>query len=91
MKAEDKIAGQPAHERLMESVSRQAKFYLNQPMHKGETPPSAIQVAIVLHALADHTAIMQMLAYRPDSTSPWPQATSAGRWLHDVGNDLESL
>lgn len=89
MSAADKIAGQDAHKRLMESVAKESKFYLNQPMHAGEKPPSPIQVAIVLHALADHTAIMSMLNHRPDPTSPWPHATSVGRWFHDVGHDLE--
>lgn len=87
--SEHKVAGQPAEERLMDAVAREAKFYLNQPMHKGEIAPSPIQVAIVLHALADHTAIMDMLEHRPDPTSPWPHATSVGRWFHDVGHVLE--
>ena len=47
------------------------------------------QVSLVLHALADHTAIMGMLKYRPDPTSPWPEATSVGRWLKDVAYALE--
>lgn len=51
--------------------------------------PTPMQVAVVLHALADHTAIMSALKYRPDPTSPWPEATSIGRWYHDVGSDLE--
>jgi hypothetical protein len=55
----------------------------------GEPKPTRKQVAMVLHAMADHTAIMQALDYRPDFTSPWPQATSVGRWYHDVADDLE--
>jgi len=54
-----------------------------------EPKPTRKQVAMVLHALADHTAIMSALEHRPDPTSPWPQATSMGRWFHDVGDDLE--
>lgn len=46
---------------------------------------------MVLHALADHTAIMQALKHRSDPTSPWPEATSVGRWLHDVGHNLENI
>lgn len=55
----------------------------------GEPKPTRKQVAMVLRALADHTAIMKMLEHRPDPTSPWPQATSVGRWFHDTGNELE--
>ena len=51
------------------------------------------QVAVVLRALADHTAIMQALHWNPkgrvDEASPWPQATKLGRWLHTVADDLE--
>jgi len=32
---------------------------------------------------------MSALQHRRDDSSPWPEATSIGRWLHDVGNDLE--
>ncbi|HEU5376391.1 MAG TPA: hypothetical protein VFV38_13180 [Ktedonobacteraceae bacterium] len=49
------------------------------------------QVALVLHALANHTAIISAFKHRRDATSPWPEALSVGRWLHDVGNDLERI
>jgi hypothetical protein len=55
----------------------------------GEPYPTRKQVAMVLHALADHTAIMSALDHRPDETSPWPEATSIGRWMQDVAVDLE--
>jgi hypothetical protein len=55
----------------------------------GEPKPSRKQVGMVLHALADHTAIMSALKHRHDPTSPWPEATSMGRWFHDVGDMLE--
>ena len=55
----------------------------------GEPKPTPKQVAMVLHALADHTVILSALEHRPDPTSPWPQATSMGRWFHDVADDLE--
>lgn len=84
-----RVAGEYAGDRLMAAVRREAQFYLNQPMHAGNAMPTPIQVAIVLHALADHTAIMEMLEHRPDPTSPWPHATSVGRWFHDVGHELE--
>jgi len=35
-----------------------------------EPKPTRKQVAMVLHALADHTAIMSALEHRPDPTSP---------------------
>ncbi|MDQ0868990.1 hypothetical protein QFZ70_001463 [Arthrobacter sp. V1I9] len=50
--------------------------------------PDDYQVGLVLKALADHTAIMQALHYRPDPTSPWVEATSMGRWFHDTGDVL---
>ena len=55
----------------------------------GEPKPTRKQVAMVLHAMADHTAIMSALEHRPDLTSPWPQANNMGRWYHDVADDLE--
>lgn len=76
------VAGQPAADRLMRQLDNRIT---------GEPKPTHKQVAMVLHALADHTAIMQALRHRPDPTSPWPEANSVGRWLHDVGDDLEDL
>lgn len=87
----DKVGGEAAEQRLMDAVLRESQFYLRQPMHAGQHKPTPIQVAIVLHALADHTAIMSMLQHRPDPTSPWPHATSVGRWFHDVGHKLEDM
>lgn len=64
----------------------------------GEPKPTRKQVAMVLHALADHTAIMQMTRYdrlehwgsnKGKETEYWPTETSIGRWFHAVGNDLE--
>lgn len=47
------------------------------------------QVAIVLHALADHTAIMVALNYDMERRrGPWPEATGMGRWFHDVADQL---
>ena len=77
-----KVAGQYADDRLLANIVRERRRF--------EDPiPSPEQVAMVLHALADHTAILEMLQHRPDSTSPWPEATSVGRWLHDVGDAFE--
>lgn len=77
-----KVAGQNATDRLMGQIHQENRRI------DGE-PPTAMQVAMVLHALADHTAIMEMLKHRPDPTSPWPKATSVGRWFHDVGDAME--
>jgi hypothetical protein len=74
------VAGQNATDRLMGQLDNRIT---------GEPKPTKKQVAMVLHALADHTAIMTMLEHRPDPTSPWPQANSVGRWFHDVGHELE--
>ena len=74
------VAGQPADERIIQSLDNRIT---------NEPKPIRKQVAMVLHALADHTAILAMLAHRPDPTSPWPEATSIGRWFHDVGHLLE--
>lgn len=74
------VAGESASERIMRSLDNR---------RTGEPKPTKKQVAMVLHALADHTAIMEMLKHRPDETSPWKEATSVGRWFHDVGDELE--
>jgi hypothetical protein len=74
-----RVSDQYAADRLMEQISYQQRRI------PGATP-THMQVAMVLHALADHTAIMSALKHRPDPTSPWPEATSVGRWLHDVGD-----
>lgn len=76
------VAGQPAADRILANVKQRARELES----SGEITP--YQVGIVLKALADHTAIMAMIAHRPDPTSPWPEATSIGRWFHDVGDNL---
>lgn len=75
-----KVVGEDAGERIMRNLDNR---------RVGVPKPSREQVALVLHALADHTVIMKMLRHRPDPTSPWPEATSMGRWFHDVGDSLE--
>ena len=77
-----KVTDQYAAERLMQQISYQQRR-IDEPL------PSRRQVAMVLHALADHTAIMSALQHRRDETTPWPEAISIGRWLHDVADDLE--
>lgn len=75
------VAGEPAADRLMRSLD----YRLSDP---GMPRVSPQQVAVVLHALADHTALMAALDYRRDDASPWPESLSLGRWLHDTADDL---
>lgn len=77
------VAGEPAADRLMRS--------LDYRMHPGTEPVTRDQVAVVLHALADHTAIMAALDHRRDDDSPWPEALSVGRWFHDVADQLDRI
>jgi hypothetical protein len=77
------VAGEPAAVRLM----RQLDYRL----HPDAAPISPAQVAVVLHALADHTALMAALEYRRPDDSPWPESVSLGRWLHDAGDQAASL
>lgn len=81
------VANAPAAERLKKQVAIQYGYHLKSA-DGGIVNP--LQIATVLHALADHTAIMEMLNHRPDPNSPWPEATSIGRWFHDVADDLEA-
>lgn len=76
------VVGKPAADRLMRR--------LDYRLSPANTPRlTREQVAVVLHALADHTALMAALNYRRDDTSPWPESVSLGRWFHDTANDLE--
>lgn len=72
------VVGQPAIDRLMRQVAQASRTI------PGETP-TLRQVAMVLHALADHTALQAALRYRDDDGP----ATSVGRWLHAVGDQAE--
>jgi hypothetical protein len=78
-----RVAGESAAERLMRSLD-----YRLAPEARHLTQR---EVAIVMHALADHTAIMAALEYARDETCPWPEARSLGRWFHAVGDELERL
>lgn len=46
------------------------------------------EVAVVLHALADHTALEAARTHRRPDDGHWPTSTSIGRWLHDVADQL---
>jgi hypothetical protein len=82
------VAGQPATDRIMSALDNRIT---------GEPKPTRKQVAMVLHAMADHTAIMQMVNYdmrdlhpnRDKKTEYWPVETSIGRWFHVVAGELE--
>lgn len=54
-----------------------------------EDPPDDAQIAMVLHALADQTALMQALRFDVDAEalgSLSAEASSVGRWLHAYGD-----
>ena len=71
-----------AADRLMAQVR-------NQRLMEGVEHPTPEQVAIVLHALADHTAIMQALCWTSIAWTQGEAATNVGRWFHAVADDLE--
>lgn len=70
------VSGERAAQRLMRS--------LDYRMTREIEPLNKEQVAVVLRALADHTALVQATQHDPDSDP----ATSTGRWLHAVADDL---
>ena len=82
-----KATGEDAADRIMKALDNRMT---------GEPKPTRKQVGMVLHALADHTAIMEMVQFdRSDKWHPgqeeklWPTETSIGRWFHRVADDLE--
>lgn len=86
------VAGELAAKRLMKALDNR-RF-------DGHPKPDAKQVAMVMHALADHTAIMEMTRYdrlehngsnAGKESEYWPTETSIGRWFHAVGDDLEEI
>lgn len=79
------VAGQLASERLMGQVLRNFKQDSGLPMI------DAVVVA-TLHSLADHTALLAAMRYSPDNPDgpgEAGQATSMGRWLHAVADQVE--
>jgi hypothetical protein len=81
------IGGVDAADRLMGQIQHQRWRTPDTP------PPNEAQVAMVLHALADHTALEAARVY--DRTRDgkeddlWPTSLSIGRWLHDLGDYIE--
>lgn len=74
------VAGEPAADRLMRSLDYRLTH------GPGAEGLDRRDVAVVLHALADHTALMAALDYAPGGM--WPEARSLGRWLHDTADQL---
>jgi hypothetical protein len=75
------VAGEKAGDRLMRS--------LRNGVYREVEKPSRMQVAMVLHALADHTALEAAREWRYEGDAPWPRSRSIGRWLHDTADQLE--
>ena len=75
------IGGQDPVERLL--------LQIHQNLPPGHHPPSRGQVAAVLHALADHTGLVQAVTWSPPDDGYEPVATSVGRWLHAYGDVME--
>lgn len=80
-----------------ENASARIMRSLDNRLHD-EPKPTPAQVAMVLHALADHTAIMDMVKFdrlehngenKGKESKYWPTEISIGRWFHAVANDLE--
>ncbi len=84
-----RVAGESAADRLMRALD----YRLSPP---GTPRLTRAQVAVVLHALADHSALEAARVYSrdypPGSGQPdtsWPTSLSIGRWMHDVAGQLE--
>jgi hypothetical protein len=84
-----KATGENAADRIMKALDNRLT---------GEPKPTRKQVGMVLNALADHTAIMEMCqldrlehigSNKGQETKYWPTETSIGRWFHAVADDLE--
>lgn len=80
-------------ERLYSAQKLHSQVYLH-----GDRPPTRNQVAAVLHALADHTAIVNMIeradelgADRRDLGPMWVEATGIGRYYQQLGDALETF
>jgi len=77
------IGQDDARERLLRAVEQEWRG-----MTYAEGPsPTPLQVAAVLHALADYTALQQAVEYRPGRQGGEHDVPlSVGRWLHDLGD-----
>lgn len=76
------IAGDDPRLRLLTAMREEAVRYPGVPL------PSSAQTAILLHALADHTMMVDAVLFDPDPTHA-PEATSVGRWMHALGDEFD--
>lgn len=77
-----------AAERAADRLMRSLDYRLSPPGTERLTP---VQVAVVLHALADHTALEEARTYRRvdgEQGDYWPTSRAIGRWLHDTADQL---
>ncbi len=72
-----------------ERMADRLRRALDYRLHPDAEPITDSQLAVVLHALADHTALLAALDYRPPADGHWPQATSLGRWFHDTADQFD--
>lgn len=86
------VGKEHAADRLMQSQ----KLWRGGPYLGDEEPPSRRQVAAVLHALADHTLIENMLhrapefgAHRAHLGGSWATTSGLGRYFQNMGDWLE--
>lgn len=83
-----------AADRLMQSQ----KLWRGSPYLGDSEPPTRQQVAAVLHALADHTLIENMLVRAPELGvdrahlgDMWATTTGLGRYFQRMGDWLEDV
>lgn len=76
------VVNERAADRLCTAIERLAPSL-------GIVAPTRTQVAAVLHALSDYTALESAINWRrPDDHILSPDVIALGRWLHDVGDQL---
>lgn len=74
------IGGQDPVVRLMFQVG-----YNSWAGNPPQPPPTALQVSYVLHALADHTSLLQAVEFTHSPST----AGNVGRWLHAYADTIE--
>lgn len=86
------VGREHAADRLMQGQ----KLRRGSPYLMGEEPPTPMQVSAVLHALADHTLIENMLHHARDLGEDrahlgdsWALTSGVGRYLQRMGGWLE--
>lgn len=87
------VAAEIWADRLYDAQKLGSDVYLH-----GDPKPTRNQVAAVLHAMADHTAIVNMIeeadelgADRRDLGPMWVEATGIGRYYQRLGDALETF